>query len=149
MAGAAFVNNMIDWLLDEPARAERAVLCIVIIFIAIGVWFGKKRLAVTLPLAFLFFVVAAAWIPSVDWGNRVSEKNNCINNLRHIYEAKAEWAQLNHKLTTDVPTETDLIGTNKFLFHSIPVCPSGGTYAIGAVNEDPKCSLAARGHKLP
>jgi hypothetical protein len=139
---------MIDWLLDEPARAERAVLCIVIIFIAIGVWFGRKRLAVTLPLAFLFLVVVAALIPSIDWGNRVANQNNCINNLRQINYAKAEWARINHKLPTDVPTEADLIGTNKFL-HSMPVCPSGGTYTFGAVNEDPKCSLAEHGHKLP
>jgi hypothetical protein len=140
---------MIDWLLDEPGRADRAALCVVIIFTAIGVWLGRKRLVVTLPVALIFLVVTAAWIPSIDWGNRVSNQNHCINNLRFIYMAKAEWAQANHKLPTDVPTVADLIGTNKSLLHSIPVCPSGGTYTVGAVNEDPKCSLATHGHKLP
>ena len=139
---------MIDWLLDEPGRADRAALCVVIVITAIGIWLGRKRLAVTLPLAFIFFIMAAVAIPNIDWGNRVADENNCINNLRGIFQAKAEWAQINHKLPTDIPTITDLIGTNKFFLRSIPVCPSGGTYTIGAVNEDPKCSLATRGHKL-
>jgi hypothetical protein len=95
------------------------------------------------------FLMAAVVIPNIDWGNRVADENICINNLRGIFQAKAEWAQINHKLPTDIPTITDLIGTNKFLLRSIPVCPFGGTYTIGAVNENPKCSLATRGHKLP
>jgi hypothetical protein len=64
-----------------------------------------------------------------------------------IEEAKDEWARANHKLPTDVPTEEDFVGTNKLL-HSMPVCPSGGTYAFGAVNQKPTCSLAEHGHKL-
>jgi hypothetical protein len=62
--------------------------------------------------------------------------------------AKAEWAQVNHKLPTDVPAIAELIGTNKFLPYSMPVCPSGGSYTLGAVNQNPACSLAERGHKL-
>jgi hypothetical protein len=138
---------MIDWLLDEPTRAERAALCIVIAFIAVVVWFGRKRLAVTLPLACLFLIVAMTWIPSVDFGNRVANRNNCINNLRQIRDAKADWARTNHKLPTDVPVEEVLVGTNKFL-RSMPVCPGGGTYTLGAVNQNPSCSLAEHGHKL-
>jgi hypothetical protein len=70
-----------------------------------------------------------------------------INNLQAIAKAKTEWAREKRKLATEVPTEDDLYGTNKFLRYA-PACPRGGKYVIGAVGENPTCSLAHKGHEL-
>ena len=63
----------------------------------------------------------------------------CKNNLKSIAQAKARWAQDQHKTTNDAPTWSDLVGTNHYL-ESIPHCPRGGVYNIGRVGEQPKCS---------
>jgi len=102
------------------------------------------------PLAAVFLFLAAIAIPSFIKARPTSFRNACINNLRMIQEAKIEWAQQNHKQLTDVPTDEDLYGTNGtngFIRHKL-ICPDGGRYTFGAVNEDPKCSLADHGHKL-
>jgi hypothetical protein len=139
---------MVEWLLDKPARASNAAFCTIIVFVATGVWLlGRKRLAVSLPIALIVVLVTAVALPSIDWGHRVADEANCVNNLRMIESAKAEWAEVNKKLPTDVPTEAELVGTNLNL-HFMPACPSGGIYTIGAVNQNPTCSFAKRSHKL-
>lgn len=73
------------------------------------------------------------------------QRDACINNLRQIYVAKAAWALQNGKTVTDIPTEQDLA---PYLSGSVfPLCPSGGTYTIGAVGVPPTCSIP--GHILP
>ena len=72
------------------------------------------------------------------------QRNICINNLRQIDAAKQQWALENNKTANDVPTEEDLL---PYLRNDFPVCPSGGTYTIGAVGVPPTCSYP--GHVLP
>jgi len=68
----------------------------------------------------------------------------CKSNLRTIASAKRIWQMRNHKQTGDVPTDADLI---RYLpARHLPICPDGGTYEIGAVGEDPSCSVA--GHQI-
>ncbi len=74
-----------------------------------------------------------------------NERNACINNLRQIDAAKQQWALENNKTTDAVPTAQDLLPY--FRDVTFPVCPSGGTYTIGAVGELPACSIS--GHVLP
>jgi hypothetical protein len=69
----------------------------------------------------------------------------CINNLRQIYAAKQAWALENNKPAEAIPTAQDLLPY--FKDGTFPVCPSGGTYTIGAVGELPTCSIS--GHVLP
>lgn len=72
-------------------------------------------------------------------------RDTCINNLRAIDTAKQEWALQNSKDTKDIPTADDLA---PFLKGNVmPVCPAGGAYTIGAMDEVPTCSVA--GHVLP
>jgi chromosome segregation ATPase len=72
-------------------------------------------------------------------------KKTCVANLRHIDDAKQEWASDNNKADSAVPTVNDLL---IYLPDAVfPTCPSGGTYSINAVNEVPTCSFA--GHVLP
>ena len=139
---------MVEWFLDQPDRARIAAFLTTVVFASIGVWWlGKKRLVASLPIALVVVLIAAVAIPNIDWGHRVANKWNCINNLREIDSAKAKWAEVNHKLPTDVPTEAELVGTNSNL-NFMPACPAGGTYTIGAVNQNPACSFAKRGHQL-
>ncbi len=75
----------------------------------------------------------------------VSPLNACINNLRQIDAAKQQWALENSKTGSAVPTAQDLL---PYLEDGLfPVCPSGGTYTINAVNVPPTCSIP--GHVLP
>jgi hypothetical protein len=69
----------------------------------------------------------------------------CLQNLQQIDTAKQAWALDNSKDATDVPTAQDLEPYLKG--NAMPVCPSGGAYTIGAMNQAPACSIA--GHSLP
>ena len=107
-------------------------------------------MAIAIPCALIFLVFAAAAIPSFIPARVAAHRNTCINNLKQIQNAKGEWARENHKLPTDIPTEEELYGvngTNGFLRFKL-ICPSGGEYHFGAVNEKPTCSLAKKGHTL-
>jgi hypothetical protein len=140
-----------EWISDDPIKRTTTLLFYVVLVITVvGVWFGRKRLALTIPCALIFLlsaILVLVAIPSYFPARPMAHRNACINNLRQIRDAKIEWARKNHKLPTDVPAEAELVGTNKFL-HSMPVCPGGGTYTFGAVNQNPSCSLAEHGHKL-
>jgi len=91
-------------------------------------------------------MLAAIAIPNYVRAREVSERTACINNLRQIDGAKQEWALENQKSDTDTPTEADL---KPYLRDGMPSCPGGGKYTINALNADPTCSLAAKGHTLP
>jgi hypothetical protein len=96
-----------------------------------------NRLVVWAAAIFLFLAAICVFIKA----RSTSAVPICINNLRHISAAKEQWVEDHHKTENDIPTWSDLrpyllIGTDK-----VPVCPSGGTYTIGRVGEEPKCSL--------
>jgi hypothetical protein len=75
----------------------------------------------------------------------IAELNKCISNLRQIDAAKNQWALENNKALGVIPAEEDLL---PYLQNGVfPVCPSGGTYTIGAVGVPPTCSVS--GHVLP
>jgi hypothetical protein len=72
-------------------------------------------------------------------------KNQCISNLRRIDGAKQQWAIEMAKQASTTPAWNDL--QSYFPGETIPKCPSGGAYTLGAVSEPPKCSIAE--HVLP
>jgi len=75
----------------------------------------------------------------------IAERNHCINNLRQIDAAKNQWALENNKAAGAVPAAEDLL---PYLQNGVfPVCPSGGTYTIGAIGVPPTCSVPS--HVLP
>jgi hypothetical protein len=121
--------------------------CIALLITVNLIWFGRKKLLITIPCALIFLFLAAIAIPSFIRARPIAFRNACINNLRLIRDAKIEWASVNHKLPTDIPTFDELCGTNNLLRRK-PICQSDGTYTIRAVNEKPKCSLAEQGHRL-
>jgi hypothetical protein len=72
-------------------------------------------------------------------------QKTCLANLRRIDDAKQEWASENSEPDSAVPAVADLL---PYLKGGIfPVCPSGGTYSVNAVDEVPTCSFP--GHILP
>lgn len=69
----------------------------------------------------------------------------CINNLRRIDGAVQQCALENRFSITNVVT-TELV-LPFFQENQIPRCPSGGTYALGILTNNPTCSIP--GHALP
>jgi hypothetical protein len=72
----------------------------------------------------------------------------CSRELRQIDNAKQQWAIDRKKGPGDVPKVTDLVPT---YLKNTPVCPVGGTYYYGRVEQDPRCTLAVTEpeHRLP
>ena len=53
-------------------------------------------------------LLAAIAIPNFVRARQNSQKNACINNLRQIDGAKAQWALENKKVDGDTPVDADL-----------------------------------------
>ena len=139
-----------EWLAEHTTHGEAVLACINILVAAVVIWLGRRELAITIPCTLIFLFVAAIAIPSCIPARPIAYRNACINNLREIDNAKAEWAKTNHKSPSNVPTEEDLYGTNgtNGILRRKLVCPRGGTYTFGSVSENPTCSFADKGHKL-
>ena len=139
-----------EWLADDPQRTQAVLLVIVLAVTTAIAWFGRKRLAVAMPAALLFFFLALSTIPNAVPARPAAYRNACIYNLGMIREAKVQWAEANNKLAGDVPTEADIYGTNGItgILRDRVFCPSGGIYTIGSMRQNPTCSLSAKGHRL-
>ena len=95
-------------------------------------------LGILLAMLLIPLLLAIA-VPNFVKARNVAMLNACLNNLRQVDAAKTQWALENRKKTGDVPTAQDL---KPYLKNGVlPVCPAGGTYAIGAVGDDPTCSI--------
>jgi hypothetical protein len=76
-----------------------------------------------------------------------SPKMTCICNLRQIDNAKVNWAIEHHAPSNAVPTWDDIKPyLERGSSGSIPTCPAGGIYSIGAISNFPTCSI--KGHAL-
>lgn len=114
-------------------------------YLAIGNGSQSYAAAALLPAIAVPGLLAAIAIPNFEKARATSQQNACINNLRMIQAAKQQWALEKGKSQTDVPTWDDL---QPYLPGTVPpVCPSGGTYSINAVQDPPTCSVP--GHVLP
>jgi general secretion pathway protein G len=85
-------------------------------------------------------ILLAIAVPNFVKARETSRAKACVANLRSICYAKEQWAIEQHKQTTDVPADTDLYGTDKYL-RATPACPAGGTYTIGDMITWPVCSV--------
>jgi hypothetical protein len=109
----------------------------------------KMREIMRHSLACIILVVGALVIVQLACERRSAKMSVCNYNLMQIRYAKQQWAGNYGKTTNDIPVWNDL---RPFFpdewSNRIPVCPSGGTYSIGSVGEDPKCSIGGKGHSL-
>lgn len=91
-------------------------------------------------------ILLAIAVPNFIKARETSRNRTCVANLRQIEAAKEQWAMETGQAATAVPTAADLTGANGYIKGNMPTCPSGGTYAINAVNANPTCTTA--GHSL-
>lgn len=139
------MDNLFERLFTDAGQAETVLMVIVLAIAAIGIWFGRKKLRVAIPIAIAFVLLAAIAIPSWLPARTFARRAACINNLKSIEKSKFLWAKEKRKETDDTTSEVDLFGAD---LKTKPICPSGGIYSIGKVGEKPKCSLESKGHKL-
>ena len=139
-----------EWFVDDPRRGQIALTVIALTLAAAVIWLGRRKLFLAVPSALALLFFAAMAIPGAIPARSAAQRNACISNLRSIREAKSDWARENNKLASDIPTEGDLYGTNGtngILRHQLS-CPRGGKYTLGALSENPTCSLSGKGHRL-
>jgi prepilin-type N-terminal cleavage/methylation domain-containing protein len=86
-------------------------------------------------------LLAAVAVPNFVKARAASQKAACVMNLRAIEGAKATWALETKRGNTDVPTEADLFGADKYI-RDKPGCPANGTYNLGDVASKPTCSVS-------
>src|ERR1051326_8862293 len=100
----------------------------------------------TIVLAFLLALGGLAgviWIRDLAKPCCYAPRASCISNLKQLEDAKFIWAIERGKATNDTPTMADIAA----YLTGIPSCPVGGTYTLGRLCENPKCSV--KGHQLP
>lgn len=76
--------------------------------------------------------------PSFLKARETSQAKACRSQLRETQYAKEHWAMNNRKQITAVATWDDLY---PMYLKKLPTCPAGGTFTIGAVNDNPTCSI--------
>lgn len=83
--------------------------------------------------------------PTDETAVRNARRQGCGNQLKWIELAKQSWALDKQKPEDATPTVEDLAGYLQG--GRLPKCPDGGSYVIGKVSQNPRCSVA--GHELP
>jgi prepilin-type N-terminal cleavage/methylation domain-containing protein len=92
-------------------------------------------------------LLAAIAIPNFVKARQTAQRNACISNLRMIDGAKESWALENRAASGGAVTEEGPTGVNSYIKgNARPVCPGGGTYTYGNVDDKPTCSVA--GHTI-
>jgi len=90
-------------------------------------------------------LLAVMAIPAFARSRAHSAQELCISNLRHIDEAKAQWAMENLKGLGIRPRDEDLFGPTLYI-RTKPECPAGGRYNLGKLKDPPTCTIP--GHRL-
>ena len=93
----------------------------------------------------LIGMLAAMAVPAFARSRARSAGAACVNNLRQIESAKAQWAIATKASPTALPTDGDLFGPALYVKKK-PECPAGGLYTIDTVNNPPSCDQP--GHVL-
>lgn len=89
-------------------------------------------------------ILTTVSIPSFIGSRRITkEKEVCIENLRQMHRAVARWTLSHNKSSSCVPNEDQIFGTTNLK----PICPSGGQYKLGSVDEPTTCTVPL--HELP
>ncbi len=68
----------------------------------------------------------------------LSQTHACSGNLRLLDSMKEQWSMASG--VTNGPVDQERI-LDYVKGHRIPICPGGGTYVVGNVEELPRCSI--------
>ncbi len=100
----------------------------------------KRILLITVSVTVLWVIASALflWPPLAHYEG--DSANACISKLRQIDGAKQQWALQTGHTNGTVVTQADL---ENYVKAAAFQCPSGGSYTIGAIGEDPTCSFAS------
>lgn len=71
----------------------------------------------------------------------------CQENLTRIDGAKEHWSFKHDRPLGTHPAEADLVGPDRYL-KVFPTEPTGASYVIGSIGEDPTCTSGLPGHSL-
>lgn len=85
-------------------------------------------------------LLAAVAIPNLVRARKAAQRQACVNNLKAMDGAKANWALDMKKSDSDVPQDGDIFGKDKYIDPK-PGCPAGGSYDLKAVSEKPTCTV--------
>jgi hypothetical protein len=100
----------------------------------------KMMTSVAVSLFAVFVVVIL--VPNFVRSTHQTAANACINNLRQFDSAKEQWKLENGKDNGAVVTKADITPYIKLDSNgNLPKCPGGGTYSLGRIGEDTKCSI--------
>lgn len=116
----------------------------------------KRMLAI---VGFALVVGSVAWwsyrsiVPKSRARASISK---CVVNLHALQELKRIWKDGYNKTAKDTPTWEDIrefasghTDTHVAGWTNVwPVCPAGGAYKLGQVNEVPTCSVGGPGHAI-
>ncbi|MBI5154511.1 hypothetical protein HZA57_04665 [Candidatus Poribacteria bacterium] len=127
-------NQYAAWQQQTPPRKSNTPLIITLVVVGVLVMIGVPCLGVLVAIA----------VPGFLKAREQSRINACTQNMAMIEAAKETWAgvQTVQDYETE-PTWDDLVNKGGYLAAQ-PVCPSGGTYDIGSLEEYVDCS--APGH---
>ena len=100
-----------------------------------------KRVLSALVLLIGLWVIGSAIFQWPPLSHYVGESGNaCMNNLRQIDGAKQQWCLETGHTNGATVTRGDIA---TYVTEHAFRCPSGGTYSLGAIGEDPTCSLGS------
>lgn len=88
-------------------------------------------------------------VPAIIRARNTAALNACVNNLRLI-DSATRGLSLERGFTNKAPTWEEI---TPYIGHgpgeSRPICPKGGTYALGTLHAPPKCSVGGLHHLPP
>jgi hypothetical protein len=101
-----------------------------------------SKATIALGALLVFGFVIGVVIPDFVGMRYASSRNTCVNNLRQLDSAKQEWALENGETNGTIVTVADITPYIQLDRNgNIPKCPAGGTYILGRVGDDVKCSI--------
>ena len=100
---------------------------------------GPALASLMLLIGFLGVVLIMLGLESCAPRSFGASRTAYEQNLRAIQGAKEAWAQDYHKWNSDVPTDADLFGPDRYIREK-PLCPKDGFYSLNCVTNRPTCS---------
>ncbi len=100
---------------------------------------GFTLVEIMIVVAIIGILIAIA-VPGFIRARAQARARACQENLTKIDGAKEQWGLETNAAESAAVVFTDLVGATLYIKRQ-PVCPSSGTYTVGAISVDPTCSI--------